>query len=334
MNGCKKEDIEKILADNGYMKLFVNGKDLSIDIAKMVAMRTHGKSQTEIARLYGTTQPKISLLLNESAIEKKIETLKLEKIAKEQKEVVDTIFRGTDPDSRQIGKQLEWKKGTTPLTMQKEVVHTKLLIDGKEVGRVGKLKDLKPGAIIGQESKLFIGGPEGPELVGDLGEKRSLADSGISNEVAKSIAPAVYTAIANAIKEKPYATGGVLNPEVPKDVLKENADDVRTWDEQMVSSCWKPIYGENPILNDSADASLKAKEEFDNVNHPNHYGGANNPYEAIKVIDAWQLDFCLGNTVKYISRAGKKSDNSEIQDLEKAQFYLNHRIKQLKELSK
>lgn len=42
--------------------------------------------------------------------------------------------------------------------------------------------------------------------------------------------------------------------------------------------------------------------EKEMVNHPQHYGGASNPYEAIKVIDAWDLDFCLGNTVKYISR--------------------------------
>ncbi len=38
----------------------------------------------------------------------------------------------------------------------------------------------------------------------------------------------------------------------------------------------------------------------EHVNHPTHYGGENNPYEAIKVIDAWELGFSLGNTVKYI----------------------------------
>ena len=48
-------------------------------------------------------------------------------------------------------------------------------------------------------------------------------------------------------------------------------------------------------------------------NHRNHYGGEDNPYEAIKVIDAWELGFSLGNTVKYISRAGKK--DKELQDL-------------------
>lgn len=60
------------------------------------------------------------------------------------------------------------------------------------------------------------------------------------------------------------------------------------------------------------------------VNHPAHYGGADNPYEAIKVIEAWDLGFCLGNTVKYISRAGKK--DSRLQDLEKAQWYLQREI--------
>ena len=38
----------------------------------------------------------------------------------------------------------------------------------------------------------------------------------------------------------------------------------------------------------------------EHVNHPQHYGGEGNPYEAIKVIDAWELGFSLGNTVKYI----------------------------------
>lgn len=42
------------------------------------------------------------------------------------------------------------------------------------------------------------------------------------------------------------------------------------------------------------------------VDHPEHYGGVDNPYEVIKVIEAWELDFSLGNVVKYISRAGKK----------------------------
>ena len=67
------------------------------------------------------------------------------------------------------------------------------------------------------------------------------------------------------------------------------------------------------------------------VNHPNHYGGKDNEYEAIKVIEAWDLDFHIGNTVKYISRAGKKGTDQELQDLKKALWYLERKIKNLED---
>ncbi|MET7253621.1 DUF3310 domain-containing protein [Dyadobacter fermentans] len=65
------------------------------------------------------------------------------------------------------------------------------------------------------------------------------------------------------------------------------------------------------------------------VDHPAHYGGKDDPYEAIKVIEAWKLDFPLGNTVKYISRAGKKDATKLLEDLEKAKWYLQRKIDQL-----
>lgn len=68
------------------------------------------------------------------------------------------------------------------------------------------------------------------------------------------------------------------------------------------------------------------------VNHPDHYGGENNMYEAIKVIEAWDLGFHLGNAIKYISRAGKKGD--AIEDLEKAKWYIERQIKNLKKNEK
>jgi Protein of unknwon function (DUF3310) len=68
----------------------------------------------------------------------------------------------------------------------------------------------------------------------------------------------------------------------------------------------------------------------DPVNHPDHYGGADNPYEAIKVIEAWELGFCLGNAVKYIARAGRKGDMLE--DLRKARWYLDREIQRLEDL--
>lgn len=65
------------------------------------------------------------------------------------------------------------------------------------------------------------------------------------------------------------------------------------------------------------------------VEHPEHYGGEKNPYEAIKVIEAWELGFCLGNTIKYISRAGKKDPAKELEDLQKARWYLDRRINKI-----
>lgn len=62
----------------------------------------------------------------------------------------------------------------------------------------------------------------------------------------------------------------------------------------------------------------------DAVNHPPHYGGENNPYEAIKVIEAWALGFNLGNAVKYISWCEHKG--STIEDLKKARWYLDREI--------
>lgn len=64
-----------------------------------------------------------------------------------------------------------------------------------------------------------------------------------------------------------------------------------------------------------------------NVEHPIHYGGENDPYEAVKVIEAWNLGFHLGNTLKYISRCGKK--DAELQELRKAAWYLDRKIKQI-----
>lgn len=65
------------------------------------------------------------------------------------------------------------------------------------------------------------------------------------------------------------------------------------------------------------------------IDHPDYYGG-NTPYETIKVIEAWygtafSQSFCLGNVMKYISRAGKK-DTDGLTDLKKAQWYLNKAI--------
>jgi len=61
------------------------------------------------------------------------------------------------------------------------------------------------------------------------------------------------------------------------------------------------------------------------VNNPKHYGG-DTTYEAIKVIEAWDANFNIGNVLKYISRAGKKDLTKTKEDLLKAQWYLDRYI--------
>lgn len=71
--------------------------------------------------------------------------------------------------------------------------------------------------------------------------------------------------------------------------------------------------------------------EFPNdpVNRPAHY--TDGKIEVIDFIEDKKLGFCLGNAVKYISRAGKKDPEKEVEDLQKAAWYINRRIYELTE---
>lgn len=79
-------------------------------------------------------------------------------------------------------------------------------------------------------------------------------------------------------------------------------------------------------LNSPDVITLTLSESSEAVDHPDHYGGKDNPYEAIKVIRAWDLGFSLGNAVKYISRAGKKDPAKRLEDLKKAAWYIQEEI--------
>jgi len=75
--------------------------------------------------------------------------------------------------------------------------------------------------------------------------------------------------------------------------------------------------------------------KYEHIDHPSHYGGAGNVYEAIKVIRAWGLNFAVGNAAKYIARAGRKPGEERIKDLKKAAWYLQNEIEALeKEVTK
>lgn len=110
--------------------------------------------------------------------------------------------------------------------------------------------------------------------------------------------------------------------------------------------------GEDAVSTDIKDAGIDTKKALDNltqtrvpalsartaeeiaggyeaVRHPAHYGG-DTTYETIKVIQAWGLGFEIGTVVKHLSRAGKKPGVDYLEDLEKAQFYLQAEIDRVK----
>lgn len=65
----------------------------------------------------------------------------------------------------------------------------------------------------------------------------------------------------------------------------------------------------------------------DNVDHPSHY----NQYKGLEVIDlVEQMNFNRGNAIKYIARAGFKAPERELEDLEKARWYIDREIQRLK----
>lgn len=89
----------------------------------------------------------------------------------------------------------------------------------------------------------------------------------------------------------------------------------------------KFVSGENmptcPLLTGFFALIKEPEAKAEQVNHPAHYGGEDNPYEAIKVIEAWKLGFNLGGVLKYIAREQHKGG---LQDLEKAAWYLAREI--------
>lgn len=81
----------------------------------------------------------------------------------------------------------------------------------------------------------------------------------------------------------------------------------------------------------SADEKGESPTQSEKVDHPTHYGGADNPFEPIKIIEhlGWGPGFCKGNALKYLMRAGKKSGESEADDLAKARWYIDRAIEGL-----
>lgn len=86
-----------------------------------------------------------------------------------------------------------------------------------------------------------------------------------------------------------------------------------------------------PVGNEDNTGNLLYKMIFstgenDGVDHPTHYGGEDNPFEPIKIIEHYNLDFHLGNVIKYVLRAGLKDGESADKDLKKALWYLQRKV--------
>lgn len=113
---------------------------------------------------------------------------------------------------------------------------------------------------------------------------------------------------------------------------EQTPDAIRSGDDEAIEKIAKVIEERTPpaprkqqFLAALRNRTVQASPE--KVNHPPHYGGKDDPFEAIKVIEAWQLDFHLGNVIKYIARAGKKG--ARLEDLKKARWYLDRCVENL-----
>ena len=90
---------------------------------------------------------------------------------------------------------------------------------------------------------------------------------------------------------------------------------------------WREMIG----LADADERGMRGlpKREANLVDHPVHYN--HGKYEAIDVIEDWNLDFHCGNAVKYIARHSYKENPK--QDIEKAIWYLQRYLETLNENS-
>ncbi|AFU62267.1 hypothetical protein AVV48_gp18 [Acinetobacter phage phiAC-1] len=82
-----------------------------------------------------------------------------------------------------------------------------------------------------------------------------------------------------------------------------------------------------PLLNDQC-AEIEKVRQDSNVSNPKHYTSHPSGIECIEITR--HHDFAIGNAIKYLWRAGLKDSDNEIQDLEKAVWYIQDKIKQLR----
>lgn len=86
------------------------------------------------------------------------------------------------------------------------------------------------------------------------------------------------------------------------------------------------IFGEEE-LEGKVSAKILTNKVQNKVNHPSHYNKGK--IEVIDAIEDWDLNFSRGNAIKYVARAGLKDKEAEIEDLQKAIWYIEREVKRL-----
>ena len=108
--------------------------------------------------------------------------------------------------------------------------------------------------------------------------------------------------------------------------------DLSKWYHQVsqawLNSCAPELNKELPVLWQRQTQPEELPFIDDEVNQPSHYTSHPSGIECIEITR--HHDFAIGNAIKYLWRAGLKNSDNEVQDLEKAVWYIQDKIKQLK----
>ena len=108
-----------------------------------------------------------------------------------------------------------------------------------------------------------------------------------------------------------------------KELLTTIKNDIKN-----IDKCVEAIYYLKSIKDNLVKQEIKLVKEMSiKKNTPTHYQGTIQP---IDIINEQNLNFNLGNVVKYVYRAGKKQGENILTDLEKAKDYINFEIERVK----
>lgn len=151
-----------------------------------------------------------------------------------------------------------------------------------------------------------------------VGDKVKIKDNVTECELGCNAKMASYVGEIATVK-KIY-----LSKLIKSNVIKLDIDnETYNWSENVLELVLKE--------DENIDVEIVENDEEvvnDSVNHPSHY--TDGKIEVMDFIEDKQLNFARGNVIKYVSRAGKKDQNKELEDLKKASWYLNREIERLK----